>query len=252
MRISVALVVAAGMLLTGCEKIVDHFRPGKPSTPVECRIKSFSYEYYGSIYKTEIEYDLQGNPVTITYFDEFLSGGKTTESLTYDSLGRLVRHEPDIFMGYTRIYVYEGNYHTPVRDTALDFAGNVFLETFEHDNNGRIISLKIELIEEGENEEGFLFETEFYRYYYDFYGNRQANPFDHPWHSTIRYSKNPSLYSLHPVWQLIHRDYSRNSVPNLREIHPEGYPVSFVFSEFAYWQPFLDLNLISTIEYECN
>jgi hypothetical protein len=251
MKVCVALMGVV-ILFSGCQKILDYYKPGKTDSAKGCRIKSYSYNYYGDFYQTTFQYDAQGKPTLITYYDPYLSGGMTTEIFEYDSLNRLVNHLPDPFKGSSRVYVYEGTAKTPVRDTATDFSGNVYLETFETDDAGRIIQEKIELIKSEETPEpGFEFKTEVHRYYYDLHGNRQDNPFGHPWHTTLKYSDKPSLYSLNPVWQLISRDYSRNGVPNVENYTEQGLPRTFIFSEFAYWQPFLDLNLFCTIVYDC-
>jgi hypothetical protein len=67
----------------------------------------------------------------------------------------------------------------------------------------------------------------------------------------IQYSDKPSLYSLHSVWQLIHKDYSKNSVPFGETFNNKDLPLSIKQSNVAYFQPFLNLYLGSVIEYDC-
>lgn len=222
------------------------------SSPPVCRINGFSSIYFETVNRTEIHYDNKGNPAKVIYFAEWLPDGKAIEKFTYDSLGRLISHEPFIEMNNTRVYVYEGESRFPLRDTATDFLGKKYVETFKTDVKGRIIEEEIKWIyTPPEIEDDFIFETEVHRYYYDVHGNRQANPFDYPWHKTIRYSDEPSLYSLHPVWQLIHRDYSRNGIPNVSHANENGLPVTFKADEFAYWQPFLNMNQNAEVVYDC-
>jgi hypothetical protein len=217
-----------------------------------CRIKSYSSEYFESVNRTNITYDNKGNPTQITYFADWLPNGRAVEKLKYDSLNRLVSHEPFIEMNNRRKYVYEGTSMTPVRDTSTDFQGKKYVETFKTDTKGRIIEEEIRWIYSPPDlEDDFEFKTEVHRFYYDIHGNRQVNPFDYPWHKTIKYSQHPSLYSLHPAWQLIHRDYSKNSITNVSVYNESGLPVSFISDDFAYWQPFLDLNQNSIVEYDC-
>lgn len=240
-------------IFPACQKIIEYYNPGSNNTPLSCRIKNYSYDYYGSLYRTTIEYDNRGNPGLITYYDEWSPDGQVVEQLEYDSLGRLIFHEPYLYMGSSRVYVYEGNSRTPVRDTAQDLWGKKYLETFRYDLKGRIIWEEIKLIyTPPESEEDPFFETEVHRYYYDANGNRQVNPFDYPWHKTIQYTQKPSIYSLHPAWQIIYRDFSKNSVPNVDTYNETGLPLTFQLEEDIYWQPFLDLPYTAKIAYDCN
>jgi hypothetical protein len=247
----IAALVVVAITLSGCQKIIDFYKPDHNREVASCRIKGYSYDYYGDHFSTTISYDTKGNPTKITYHSIYYPHGAVVEILKYDSLNRLVLDAPDPSMGNVRKYVYEGSSKTPVRDTMTDSFGNVYLESFEADNAGRIIRLEIRQIHKVEDGSDWEFKTEVYRYYYDIRGNRQENPFDHPWNKTIHYSDKPSLYSLHPAWQIMSRDYSRNSVPNARRSSDRGLPLDFVFDEFAYWQPFLDLNIYSVLAYDC-
>ena len=241
------------LIFSSCQKIMEYYSVNSTAeTPPPCRIKSYSSAYFETFNLTEIEYDIHGNPVLITYAAEWLPNGKVTERLIYDSLGRLILHKPFIEMGNTRRYVYEGSSKTPLRDTATDFLGKKYVESFKTDAKGRIIEEKIEWIyTPPEVEDDFIFETEVHRFYYDVHGNRQVNPFDYPWHKTIKYSDKPSLYSLHSAWQIIHRDFSRNGITNVSVFNENGLPVKFKSDDFAYWQPFLDMNQNSEIVYDC-
>jgi hypothetical protein len=241
------------LIFSSCQKIMDYYNIRGFDIPLpSCRIKSYTTTYYETTSKTTIQYDGKGNPVLIIYLADWLPDGAATETFKYDTQGRLISHEPDPYMGNKREYVYEGNARTPLRDTATDLQGKRYLETFKTDAKGRIVELEIKLIYTPPDlEDDFEFQTEVHRYYYDVHGNRQVNPFDYPWHRTIRYSDKPSLYSLSPVWQIIHRDYSKNGVTNVRDYSSAGLPITFVFDEFAYWQPFLDMTQNSVVEYEC-
>jgi hypothetical protein len=241
------------LILSSCQKIMEYYsfnntRPGS----LACRIKSYSSIYLENERSTKIKYDSAGKPIQITYFAEWLPGGKAIEKFHYDTLGRLILHEPFIEMNNLRQYVYEGTSLIPLRDTATDFQGKKYLESFKTDFEGRIVEEEIKWIYSPPDlEDDFPFATELHRYYYDLRGNRQVNPFDFPWHKTIRYSDKPSIYSLSPVWQLIHRDYSKNGITNVTEFNEGGLPVRFKFDEFAYWQPFLDMDQNSVVVYEC-
>ena len=241
------------LVFSSCQKIMEYYSLNSTSAaPPSCRIESYTSVYFESVNSTHIKYDTLGNPVQVTYFADWLPDGKATERFHYDNLGRLILHEPFIEMGNKRQYVYEGNSKTPVRDTATDFQGKKYLETFKTDTKGRITEEEIKWIYSPPDlEDDFPFETEVHRFYYDVHGNRQVNPFDYPWHKTIKYSDKPSIYTLHPVWQVIHRDYSKNGITNVTQYNENGLPVTFQSDEFAYWQPFLDMNQNSVVVYEC-
>lgn len=241
------------LIFSSCQKIMEYYSLNSTSNPPTfCRIKSYSSIYFETVLRTDIKYDTLGNPVEVTYFADWLPDGKATEKLIYDSLGRLVLHEPFIEMGNHRKYVYEGDSKIPLRDTATDFIGKKYVESFKHDATGRIIEEEIRWIyTPPEVEDDFIFETEVHHFYYDLRGNRQVNPYDYPWHRSIRYSDKPSLYSLHRSWQIIHRDYSKNGLTNVSTYNSSGLPVTFKQDDFAYWQPFLDMNQNSVVDYDC-
>jgi hypothetical protein len=252
MKLSLVLL-GLTISLSGCQKIMDYYDRGKTAAKTSCRIAHYTYDYYDNQVVTIFDYDQKGNPVQITYNDEWLPDGKAIEVFIYDDLNRLVSHVPDLYLGNKRTYVYEGSARTPLHDTAEDIYGNKYLESFRSDPAGRITREEIDWVVVAE---GFEFEHEFYKkevknYYYDVHGNRQVNPFDHPWHKTIRYSENPSIYSLHPTWQLIYRDYSRNNASQIKTTHESGLPASFFESEFDYWQPFFDLAQNAQVFYDC-
>lgn len=250
----VTLLGVIVLFFSSCQKIMEFYslNSSVETKPTHCRIRSFSSELYESVNRTVVQYDTLGNPVRIVYLADWIEGGKAFEYIRYDSLGRMISHEPDSTMGYRRKYVYQGSSPVPLRDTATDFQGKKYLESFKTDAIGRIIEEEIKWIYSPPDlEDDFEFPTEVYRYYYDLQGNRQANPYDHPWHKPIRYSKRPSLYGLHNVWQIIHRDYSKNGIENVVAFNEKGLPLLFVVDEFAYWQPFLDMNQRSRVAYDC-
>lgn len=241
-------------LFSGCQKIVEYYQRGNTNVKTSCRIAHYTYDYYDSRVDTYIDYDQKGNPIQITYNDEWLPDGQAKEIFVYDELDRLVSHIPDEYIGIRRDYIYEGDSRDPVRDTATDMFGNKYVEAFEFDYSGRITREEIDWVIAAEGFEGDMpfYKREVKRYYYDVHGNRQVNPFDHPWHKTLQYSEKLSLYSLHPTWQLVYRDFSRNNASRIKSTNEKGLPVTFHVSDFDYWQPFFDLSMNATIDYECN
>jgi len=253
MRVAVVLVFL-GTVLSSCEKIIDHYTRDESRNAASCRIASYTYDYYGSMVIATFDYDVDGKPISITHHDEWLPDGQAKEVFVYDEFGRLTHHIPDEYIGSIRHYIYEGNAHMPVRDTIADAAGNKYVEEFTYDKAGRIVRIDIRQVVavDGSGDDPHVFKPEAYRYYYDAYGNRQANPYDRPWHRTIRYSDKPSLYSLHPTWQLVFRDFSRNNASKVATYNEYGLPITFIYSELDYWQPFFDLSQNAVITYECD
>jgi hypothetical protein len=248
-----AFVLLLMFSLSGCQKIMDYYSRGSTDVITSCRIAQYTYDYYESTINTTFTYDVKGNPTKITYFDEWLPDGQAKEVFVYDQLNRLTAHIPDEYIGNRRTYIYEGDSPEPVRDTAEDAYGNKYVEKFDFDYSGRIVREEIQWVIAGEGfeDDPTLFWKEVKRYYYDVHGNRQVNPFDHPWHKTLQYNDKPSLYSLHPTWQLVFRDYSKNNASKVKSYNDKGLPVTFFISDFDYWQPFFDLAQNATVTYEC-
>ena len=252
MRTPVVLL-CLGFLFSGCQKISEYYKRGTTEVITPCRITHYTYDYYENVVNTYFDYNSKGQPIRITYFDEWLPEGQASEEFIYDNIDRLIEHVPDEFIGGKRTYIYEGDSRYPLRDTLEDSYGNKYVEAFEFDYSGRIIRETIQWVVAGE---GFEYEPDLFwkevkNYYYDVHGNRQVNPFDHPWHKTILYSDKPSIYSLHPTWQLIFRDYSRNNASQIKTTNDRGLPVTFQVNDLAYWQPFFDLPMNATIFYNC-
>ena len=149
-----------------------------------------------------------------------------------------------------RAYVYEGDSRLPVRDTLVSIA-HVYVEEFEYDGNGRIIRVYTRNIYNPGDGEVDIFEEEL-RYYYDFRGNRQEHPSNPRYPGIIQYSDKPSLYSLHPVWQIQHRDFSRNSALNGETFNDRGLPLTLEPASAEYFQPFLDMNPGARLTYACD
>ncbi len=186
-----------------------------------------------------VHYNTKGNPVLANYQLMHYAHLKFSVHYIYDDKDRLIElTEPeghgldDVF--YTiplRVkYVYEGNSSLPVRDSIFRFGSQeVFeVEDLYYDEAGRINRI----VHRGDNYPWpHNYET---KYYYDARGNKQvsldgtgAEP------GLVEYSEKPSLYSLHPLWQLIHKDYSVNSVKTGAETYnSEGLPLKVNLNVF--------------------
>jgi hypothetical protein len=134
--------------------------------------------------------------------------------LTYDDHGRLRSFTSDWVYGPDQVYyAYDGESRLPVRDTLRGTFPNVFVEDLTYDTNGRIVRVHKRIVEQWEEDTG-EYPDEIYTYYYDMRGNRQLHPSSRGYSGLIRYSDNPSVASLNPVWQLLYKNYSVNSTGN--------------------------------------
>jgi hypothetical protein len=251
----VAPLLLCIVLFSSCQKILEYFDNTPTETNSGCRVFKWTTKYdEGQNYNTVFRYHPNGNPSEILYSSPDDPDYFQHEWFSYDSLNRLKAHFIDYYGVTTKKYYYEGDARTPYKDTMTDAEGRKFVELFESDSKERITRWDLFWISSPpEFEEDWSWYKEFHRYFYDIHGNRQVNPLDHPWHKIIKYTEDPSLYSLHPVWQLIHRDYSKNSVPVGKTFNDRKLPQTFkVSDENTYWQPFFDLEYLSRIQYFCN
>ena len=246
------LLLAASF--SSCNKILEYYNYNNdPSTG--CQIKTITNTSGTYVSTTRISYHSNGLPASVnyaTYDTEFNFTDSFTFYYVYDQQDRLISETSDFVYGPNLVYyAYEGNSKLPVRDTvrALYFS---FVEDLEYDAHGRIIQ---------KTRRDFQFvipqdnpgphPDEVYRYYYDLRGNRQENLSNPGYRGIIQYGDKPSLYSVHPVWQLIYKDYSKNSVPFGETFNNEELPLSIKQTNVPYLQPFLDLSRGSEIVYEC-
>ncbi|HRE51998.1 MAG TPA: hypothetical protein PK339_11285 [Flavitalea sp.] len=186
-----------------------------------------------------VHYNDKGNPALANYELVHYAHMKFSVSFIYDSKDRLIEltapvgYEMDegFYTTPRRVkYVYQGDSPLPVRDSIFKIGGQEVIEVEDlfYDEQGRINRI----VHRGDNYP-WLHEYES-RYYYDARGNKQVSlngagveP------GLAEYGDKPSLYSLHPVWQLIHKDYSINSVKNGAETYNnEGLPLKVNLNAF--------------------
>lgn len=253
----VMLFTAIGMLFPRCSKLMDYYykhQPGHEQPGVTCRIDSI-YLTSPSLYSAAagVHYNEKGNPATIYYslYDEFPVN--FTIHYEYDEKGRLVYQVPDfIYAGPKEVkYAYEGDSKLPVRDTIFQLYAKE-IEHFYYDRLGRIIRIAKHTIPYFEQDSAAYPDTEA-RYYYDVWGNRQEHPGNAGYNGLIEYTSGPSLYSLHPVWQIVHKNFSRNSVPGAEVYNEQGLPLKIKEDDSTHYQPFLDIDLRGyKLEYDCS
>jgi hypothetical protein len=245
MKLLLALLVTI-IIFPGCQKLMEYYDVKGEKKPPACRIISQSYvDLEGDSVATVYSYNADGTPASISYPD--LDVGTHYEDFTYDNLGRLIHRSQYIYAGEDQTYIYEGNSKLPIGDTAIDIWGRKWFETFGYDDLGRIISearkwvWSPEGLDEALGEDPASYAVEVRRYRYDVRGNRQPTIFDITPQEPFVYSDKPSFYSLNRVWQLIYRNYSKNSVETsqVKTYNEYGLPVTYYESS-------------AVTEYECH
>ena len=242
MKYFLALVCAV-TLFSGCRKfhdIIDRFHPEQPATPT-CRLDS--------IYPTEpgfpgldrktaagVHYNDKGNPTVVNYTFDHYGIYQFPVHYKYDEKERLIEilpivdsTIPDYLNGRPEHvkYVYEGNSVLPVRDTVFledPQVGNEVEELY-YDASGRVNRVFRKFTLDAQ----YDLET---KYQYDANGNKQVSlDFEGKTPPPLEYSDKPSLYSLHPVWRIIHKDYSKNSLKTpLNTVTDQGLPETLYYN----------------------
>jgi hypothetical protein len=130
-------------------------------------------------------------------------------------------------------YVYEGNSLLPVRDTVFTWLTEEVaqVEDLYYDALGRINRVvhrdtHYPWPESYEN-----------KYYYDENGNKQVSQASDGTTPAVKeYTNKPSLYSMHPVWKLIHKDYSKNTIESaVASFTEEGLPSTLTRNYSGYY-----------------
>ncbi|MBA4166840.1 MAG: hypothetical protein H0X41_04755 [Chitinophagaceae bacterium] len=242
------------IITSSCNKILDYYHNHKGDNAASCKILSLSYKDSVSERKTEISYNAAGYPESVTYTssDIYTSGPPLTYifNYKYDVLNRLISETSDwVYTQNIVYYAYEGNSKVPVRDTIPGLFGDIYVEDLESDNLGRITKVTKRIIQNPEDP--IDFPTEVHKYYYDGHGNRQEDPSNAKYPGVIVYNNKPSLYTLHPVWNIIHKDYSKNSVSYGETYNDKGFPLTIKRGNADYFQPFLDMLPGDEIDYDC-
>lgn len=248
-------LILISISFSSCQKLLDYYNYNDNEPSTGCQITTIRNTGGPDIYTTSMQYQNNGLPASVTYETHNTELDYTdsyTFHYTYDHLDRLISETSDfVYGGDLVFYAYEGDSKFPVRDTvqALYFS---YVEDLEYDISGRIIKktrrdFQFVIPEDNPGPHP----DEVYQYYYDLRGNRQENVSNRGYPGIIQYSDKPSLYSLHPVWQLIHKDYSKNSVPFGETFNNKDLPLSIKQTDVPYFQPFLNLFLGSKVEYEC-
>lgn len=243
-------------VFSSCSKMLDYYNHKDSEPPPDCQVKKITQQSGTDVYTTRVTYYANGQPAsvkyerydgTVDYIDSF------TFYYAYDHLNRLISETSDFVYSYDLVYyAYEGNSTLPVRDTIRALYSS-HVEDLEYDAKGRIIKRTLRDFQfvVPEDNPG-PHPPVVYKYYYDIRGNRQEHMSNPGYPGLIEYSDKPSIYCLHPVWQLSYKDYSKNSVPVGETFNEHGLPLIVREGNGRFPQPFLDMYFGSRIEYECN
>jgi len=247
------LLAVAGICLTGCQKILDYYNYRGSEPAPHCKLLSITNRSGNDSVTTIFSYYSDGSPSGyqhIVYDAQFETSYDYAFQYLYDGQGRLIAETSDWVYSEPQVsYVYEGGSRLPVRDTVTSpVAGIVTVEDLEYDDRGRVIKITRRVIENWFGDE--IPPTEVFRYYYDIRGNRQEHPSNPGYAGLIAYTDNPGLLSLHPAWQLIHKNWSRNSGPAAETFNEQGLPLS-IKPKAAHVDNFLHLWYSSVLQYEC-
>lgn len=236
------LFIMLGTVLSGCQKLIDLYQRHESEQPGEskCHLDSI---YPGSVKKFDVaagvHYNEKGNPVIVnyTYYDDFET--QFPVAYEYDEQDRLIRIIPEnIYLGPKDVdYVYEGNSRVP--KTARTWGLYIIEDDeFFYDEANRLIRVLRKTKARLEGDPSVYPDTE-YKFSYDASGNRQEDPANESYSGPVEYTDKPSLYSLNPVWQIVHWDYSKNSVVSVEKYNENDLPLQYKTGPTYYFQPFL-------------
>jgi hypothetical protein len=250
------LLILVAITFSSCQKLLDYYNYNNAKPPAGCKIIKTSNDQQSYTTSNVFLYHSNGLPAAIkhqTYDKEFDFIDSFTRVFTYDHLDRLIADTSDNwYTGAFVYYAYEGNSRLPVRDTVRALY-ETYVNDLEYDAQGRIIKVTQRILSFviPEDHPG-PYKDVVSKYYYDLRGNRQEHPSNVRYSGLIEYSDKPSLYSLHPVWQLIHKNYSRNSVPFGETFNEHGLPLSIKDAPVSHFQQFLKtVGQGSKLEYDC-
>lgn len=272
----IPLLIFLVIMLTGCQKIVDRYTKhlGLPPSIKPCRVDSIypverSSDLSNIWTAVGVKYNSKGDPVLLNYTIKHYGTYNFPVYYRYDDRNRLVEIVTPItdtiadFLYTAPLhvkYVYEGDSPRPVRDSIFSWFYEQLeeVEDLHYDAKGRIHRV-VHRVSRHPYPESY--ETQ---YEYDGNGNKHVVlAGDGTTPPATEYSDKPSLYSLHPVWQLVHKDYSKNAVKsNAQAYNDRNLPTvadlaTFRINDMSRHNPlFLHVDnspdfTLSNIDYKC-
>jgi len=198
-----------------CNKITDivkDFTSGSSSCRIHTVTDSIISPADTIIRIATCNYNAHGDPISVTYNRRETGFGWSF--LTYDQRNRLIGLVSE--NNAIHSYVYEGNAKQPTWDTVTSVnTATTFIERFTYDQRGRIVKVSGKFLR---SEGGDVYPDYEQQYSYNEQGNLKGS-FD--------YDNKVSVYSTHPVWMFIHRNYSVNNIVRAISYNNKGLPLHF-------------------------
>lgn len=216
-------VLAAILLLTGCQKFIDKYYYSDPVAKL-CKLKTVKtvgefQTYFQTYYQNK-----WGEPDSAVYEDT--GTGSPALFFTYDKTGRLIKHT-ETNQG-TYYYVYEHGGILPVRDTLRDYYTNIFVQRFTYDSKGRITKMVVDWLGSDLPDDPRDDYEVIYRY--NEKGNLiKSGPITY---SPSQYDNKVNYLRTSKVLQFIHRDYSMNNRITAAKYNKAGLPELYDATSF--------------------
>ncbi|PWV56856.1 hypothetical protein [Chitinophaga sp. S165] len=222
--LSCAAVFVMSFLLTACSKD-DHYPPGGQYCRVHQLIGRIGYDQD----TITIKYNNKGNPVEMNR--TFVSTGRPRFVFKYDKRDRLIdliglyRHPTNYEIRFRYAYDYKGRISSDTVYT-LGFTDVPnrpdYLREYTYDNKDRLIQVR----HKGISNPDVRFA---YNYHYNQQGNLEkvTDAGGVVTLSDFKYDNKVNINSLHPIWQFLSGDYSRNNVNVALSYNAYGLPTAF-------------------------
>ena len=197
-----------------------------------CKLRRIYQKYspMGATVSAVFTYNGQGNPVSVVYNDDYAED----HFFTYDNKARLKTYNNAF--GSFHHYAYDAA-NKIVRDTLMLLPGSTgdkrYVSTFTYDSEGRIVKENIKNYYNGVDYDGKVPPLQPDRnptYTYDVRGNLAVAG----WKSSS-YDNKVSIFRSHPVFQLIHRNYSKNNSSVQPKYNSKGLPLSVLPGNDAFF-----------------
>jgi hypothetical protein len=206
-----------------------------------CKLRRIVHEHggvSGLLVNGLFTYNAAGNPYSLTYGNG-TGTGNPNHYFFYDNKNRLREYR----VGYSPTDVVEAVWHrygynsndVLIVDTMLNpgfvYEGVIVpdeirtISTLTYDNQGRVIKEAIKHVNTGS--------TRYPTYTYDSRGNIGVLG----WRSSS-YDYKVGLFSSHPVFQFIHRNYSKNNAAPQPKYNSKGFPLSMNPSNDAFFNAY--------------
>lgn len=229
-----ALLLTVAMHAVSCKKSVDTPAEGLTIESASnamavddfstCKLRRIHQTFWGESFTAIFTYTATGKPYSVVY--DHTADGVYNHYFSYDAQGRLTqlfRTFGDYYFDIYHRYQYNSSNLIISEET---YAGNgtsnadYYKTTFTYDSLGRIVKETILFYKSGKGPAV----TTTKGYLYDNRGNLAVKG----WASSRYDYTKVSLFRTHPIFQFIHRNYSRNNASIQPKYNSRGLPLSMV------------------------